>query len=117
MFAFRGIGVKAARRAQSFRPLSSSLRKPNGLNRQLSTPALFKKDSVQLQQDGAAINKVEKLKNVKPERKTSLRRVGLEAERSRVVVRHKGGVRTLEHGVETKVRCSTVQVTTIPWLT
>jgi hypothetical protein len=105
MFALRGIGVKAARRAQSFRPHSHPLYARNGLSRQLTAPALFKNGDVQVQQDGVAPNKADKPKSEKPERKTSLRRVGLEAERSRVVVRHKGGVRTLEHGVETKVRC------------
>jgi hypothetical protein len=117
MFALRRVGVKAARRALSFRPLSPTLIKPNGLSRPLSTPALFTKDSDQVQQDGAAFGKAERPENVKPERKTSLRRVGLEAERSRVVVRHKGGLRTLEHGVETKVDTESVRVTNKPWLT
>jgi hypothetical protein len=38
-----------------------------------------------------------------PPRKTSLRRVGLEAERSRVVVKNRGGLRIVDPEVQTKV--------------
>jgi len=75
----------------------------------LHSPAIFKKKQGQQLRDGTTAEKLDEIdpaKLVTPGRKTSLRRVGLEAERSRtigVIVRHKGGVRTLERGVETKV--------------
>jgi GTP cyclohydrolase FolE2 len=72
---------------------------------------LFKKNTDPEKQDGAVGEKAEKLKSAKPERNTSLRRVGIEAERSRIVIRRKDGVRTLERGVETKVRLPIEQFT------
>jgi hypothetical protein len=52
-------------------------------------------------QDEPPPEKTERLKL--PARKTSLRRVGLEAERSRVIVRHRGGLRVIDPEVQTKV--------------
>jgi hypothetical protein len=67
----------------------------------LSIPQSLKKKASQTVQDELP---VEQNGGVKlPARKTSLRRVGLEAERSRVVVRHRGGLRVVDPEVETKV--------------
>jgi hypothetical protein len=67
--------------------------------RQLSIPSRLKKEQAPkgeppVEQNGGA---------KWPARKTSLRRVGLEAERSRVVVRHRGGLRVVDPEVQTKV--------------
>lgn len=69
--------------------------------RQLSIPRSLRKKQESLAKDDkpADQNGGPKL----PPRKTSLRRVGLEAERSRVVVRHRGGVRVVDPDVHTKV--------------
>jgi hypothetical protein len=109
MFALRGFGVKAVHRGPSLRPPLPPTYRLDVFYRQLSAPALFKKNTDLEKQDGAAGERGEKPKIAKPERKTSLRRVGIEAERSRIVVRHKGGVRILERGVETKVRFPSLQ--------
>lgn len=102
MFAFRagGNGVRsAARLLRSER--QQVLGHYRNASRPLSTPTVLKRKPEQKQQDESPVEKVDKQKT--PARKTSLRRVGLEAERSRVVVRHRGGMRTIERGVETKV--------------
>lgn len=69
--------------------------------RQLSIPRSLKKKQEPLLRDNPPVeqNGSPKL----PPRKTSLRRVGLEAERSRVVVRDRGGVRVIDPDVQTKV--------------
>lgn len=73
----------------------------NHSHRQLSIPRSLKKKQDPLVRDDPPVeqNGAPKL----PPRKTSLRRVGLEAERSRVVVRHRGGVRVIDPDVQTKV--------------
>ncbi|RDI84003.1 hypothetical protein Vi05172_g6027 [Venturia inaequalis] len=72
----------------------------NHSQRQLSIPRSLKKKQEPLVKDDspAEQNGTPKL----PPRKTSLRRVGLEAERSRVVVRHRGGMRVIDPDVQTK---------------
>lgn len=69
--------------------------------RQLSIPQSLQKKAGPSVQDDPLVeqNGVAKL----PARKTSLRRVGLEAERSRVVVQHKGGMRVVDPEAQTKV--------------
>jgi hypothetical protein len=67
--------------------------------RQLSIPSSLKKKQEPLVKNELPTEQNEKL----PARKTSLRRVGLEAERSRVIVRHRGGLRVVDAEVETKV--------------
>jgi hypothetical protein len=112
MFALRGNGVKAVQRGLFFRPSPRPPFLSTGvISRPLSTPSLFNKNHDQRQQDGVVSDKIENKKNGKPARNTSLRRVGLEAERSRVIVRNKGGVRILERGVETKVRPPELKIT------
>jgi hypothetical protein len=103
MFAIRGHGVKAVR-GWLIAPLQ---RAPPGAwqwSRPLTSPAVFKKDKVAgASREEPAIERVENAA-AKPPRKTSLRRVGLEAEQSRVVIKNKGRVRVIEGG--TKVGCT-----------
>jgi hypothetical protein len=95
MFAVRGNAVSRVVRCSVHRPLLTG----HHLNRPLSTPAAFKKkQEAQIHDD-----KVEKPKAPRPARKTSLRRVGLEAEQKRVVVRRRGGIQVIERGIGTRV--------------
>ncbi|KAF2427740.1 hypothetical protein EJ08DRAFT_637171 [Tothia fuscella] len=108
MFAIRGNEVKVL---GGLRRNCIPRRPPldTHLFRYLSTPTVFKRNKPAEVQDESTAEKVAdkekespKENGAKPPRKTSLRRVGLEAERSRVVVKHKGGKRIIERGVETK---------------
>ncbi|TID14094.1 DUF155-domain-containing protein [Venturia nashicola] len=73
----------------------------NHSQRHLSIPRSLKKKQDPLGRDDPPIEQSGRLKL--PPRKTSLRRVGLEAERSRVVVRHRGGMRVLDPDVQTRI--------------
>jgi hypothetical protein len=104
MFAIRGNGVHAVRGVVTA-PIQRPLLIPCQCIRRLTAPVVvFKRHKAAEVQDGAAIEKVEKAEKskVKLPRKTSLRRVGLEAEQSRVVIKNKGRVRVIDGG--TKVR-------------
>jgi hypothetical protein len=109
MLGFPRYGVRAAARLLHSQPHPrySYLRISKCEFRQFTNPAVSRRKQDQQAQDGAAVEKIEKAEKQKAARiaarNTSLRRVGLEAERSRVIVRHKGGLRVIDPEVVTKV--------------